>query len=983
MSSPTFEVKAKAVKAGAGAGKTYNLTIDVIDFAKTFFARYQRWPRVVVTTFTKKATQELSERILKKAMEDDGDLLPFVNSGYYLQVSTIHGVLDKMLKECGALIGLRRDFSYLTNAEASFLSKKVLKNILDQNKEFLQLSHHYSFRDIQRLVFEAQDQSLEGYSCVTELDLYRILDKELSEAKNKLIKTIGDLRSTTLTERWQDVVNTLEAIVLYLKINDWDKNYKIVTELVAKIKLNGLKPRKESFILDIYDDFKQCIDHLRLLSEPYYQPSCIELASEYNKQFSVLLQTYVAKLHQEKKDINKIEIADLEVFAQQLILNHKYEVQKYSTQFDYWVVDEFQDTSPLQLELLTTLIGHTPYYIVGDPQQSIYLFRGARAEVFSQAVDAVQKKNGDFLQLTKNYRSENKVLRVINHLSQKLGVAFSPMESTKSNSNDAPGLYLQPYCDEKSEIDYLFKHIQVLLNQGAQFKDIAILVRKNNQLKQVGDYLSSHNVPAHLSSSGQFWRRREILDCIVLLKFLLNPNDENNLLALLRMPFLPSSDEDIVKWCHRENSLWLHLCTVAATDPTVVILNHLLLQTSLKGYVYSFIDALRDLRFFDKHLIYDPSGRSEGNVWMFIHKLRAFEKNSSGNFFDFISECEKAEILESTSDATGAIDNNKVAVMTIHAAKGLQFEHVILPFLGDELYIENKKDFLVDEVFKKWCIRTPLSVEDLSTGSSLYEKNILSHNKNKLQEEDLRLFYVAITRAIKSIYVSWKKEVKSRSWSCFFNDLQLDPGDHAQDVFSYRVYNNEISAVNAFVSVQDDVSVCPQYQQLQSTADTNSVTDLLALAQFKQTDAHFYKIRTGILFHRLLENLAKPVTMDIRQTIENWFGSESEEVSEALNYCLQLNEPPMTLLLKTGKPEWGFLNQEGESYVQGQIDLWGVVDNVLWVIDYKSGQYMDEQKLIHQLTSYALALKKYLSWTQEVKMGVVYPFAKKTFIRNV
>ena len=79
---------------------------------------------MVVTTFTKKATQELSERLIQKAMTTDRGMLGFVNSGYYLQVSTIHGILDRLLKDCGSAIGLRSDFAYLSNTEAVFLSKK-------------------------------------------------------------------------------------------------------------------------------------------------------------------------------------------------------------------------------------------------------------------------------------------------------------------------------------------------------------------------------------------------------------------------------------------------------------------------------------------------------------------------------------------------------------------------------------------------------------------------------------------------------------------------------------------------------------------------------------------------------------------------------------------------------------------------------------------------------------------------------------------
>ncbi|MCC6137775.1 MAG: UvrD-helicase domain-containing protein, partial [Bdellovibrionaceae bacterium] len=934
MSSSSFEVKTKAVKAGAGAGKTYNLTIDVTQFAKNFRAHNERWPRVVVTTFTKKATQELSERILQKAIDTDAELLPFVNSGFYLQVSTIHGVLDRLLKECGSLLGLRRDFAYLSTAEALFLSKKVLKTILDEESQFVDLTSHYSFRDLHKLLSEAQDHPLEGYSFVSSTDLYELLTQNVKKTKNSLIEVLSKLQSETLTPKWQEVSGILESVVIHLDVKNWSVNQKRISELMATITLNGLKPRKEGSLLDLYASFKACVDQLRLYEESYYHATSIELAGKYNGQFQKLLTTYIDRLHEEKKSINKIEIADLEVFAQKLILAHKQAVQVYARNFDYWVIDEFQDTSPLQLELLSTLIGKMPYYIVGDPQQSIYLFRGARAEVFTAAVENIQKNNGEYLHLTKNYRSQEKVLETINYLSQKLGPAFSTMEATKPSENAAPALYMQPSCDEEQELDFLYRHVSGLIHGGAQLQDIAILVRKNDQLKQVGEFLSNRKIPVHLSSSGQFWRRREVLDSVILLKFLLNPYDENNLFSLLRMPFFACTDEDIVLWANTKAPLWSHLLETAKDASTVQLLQSLLDVTQEKGYVHGFIEALQTLHFFDKHFVYDPSGRSEGNVWMFIHKLRTFESSSTGNFYDFIAECEKAEFLEATSDAPGAIDNNKIAIMTIHAAKGLQFDHVLMPFLGGELYIENKKDFLVDEVRKKWCIRTPSSEDELSTSSSLYEKDILSYYKTRLQEEDLRLFYVAITRAIQSIYVSWKTDVKDRSWSHFFNELEKTPGTHtlkASAASSYQVYSNDLAGVDATPVLLKNIEIPAPYREREAVAETTAVTDFVEKATYKQTDANFYKIRLGILFHRLLETLAKPVDVDLRTTIVNWFGDDSEKVADALNYILQLEEPPMSRLLKEGKPEWGFLNKDGASYIQGQIDLWGIVDDTLWV----------------------------------------------------
>ncbi len=981
MQSTTPQVRTKAVKAGAGAGKTYNLTRDVAAFAKSFFKTHERWPRVVVTTFTKKATQELSERILQLALKEEPEILPFVNSGYYLQVSTIHGILDRLLKECGSHLGLRRDFAYLSNSEALFLSKKVLKSILDEEESFTDLTRHYSFAQLHALLSEAEEHPLEGYTFVSKDDAYRLLKEYLEAARTSTGQILWRLRSEVLTDKWQSVVATLNQVLPLLEIENWAENQKKLVELMDTIKLNGLKPRKEGSLLDMYELFKDGVDQLRKFGEPYYTEECIDLAGKYNGQFSLLLAKYKDRLQEQKKAVNKIEISDLEVLAQELILRHRRQVEKHAAAFDYWVIDEFQDTSPLQLELLTALMGKSPYYIVGDPQQSIYLFRGARAEVFSSAVEAVRKNNGDYIQLIDNYRSEKKMLGMINLLTSRLGEAFTSMQPTQADTWGEQALYLQPSCEAERELDYMYRHLQRLFAQGAAFASVAVLVRKNEQLKAVGEFLSSKRIPAHLSSSGQFWRRREILDCVILLKFLLNPHDEGNLIALLRSPFLEVSDEELAGWVQENVPLWAYLLTLRESVPPVQTLVSILESTVSRGYVYGFQLALETLGFFDNHLVYDPSGRSEGNVWMFIHKLKTFEATASGSFFDFISDCEKSEYLESTSDAPGSIDNNKVSVMTIHAAKGLQFDHVIMPYLADEQYIENTKNFLVDEVRKKWCIRTPRSESELSTSSSLYEKDILAYYKTRLQEEDLRLFYVAITRAVKTIYVSWCEKVKTRSWTRLLTQFSTEPGLHSIEESQYFVYPMEITSEVALATDATPIQVPDVFRTKEHKEVTHAVTELVEIKSFRQTEANFYKIRLGILFHRLLEVLAKPVQIDLRATIQAWFGEDAEKVADALNYILQLETPPLSRLLKEGKPEWSFLNKDGDSFIQGQIDLWGIVDGTLWVVDYKSGGFVEETQLLSQLSAYGNALQKYLKWQGPVQLAVVYPFQKKFIVK--
>ncbi|MCB9072942.1 MAG: UvrD-helicase domain-containing protein [Bdellovibrionaceae bacterium] len=979
MPSAPSTIKSKAVRAGAGAGKTYNLTVDVAAYADNFFKKHERWPRVVVTTFTKKATQELSERLVQKAIEENREILPFVNSSYYLQVSTIHGILDKLIKDCGALIGLRSDFTYLSTADGVFLSKKVLRSILSQEAGFNDLIDHLSFSYVHDLLYEAVHQPLEEHTCITRQDILQLIAEDLNDCHQQL-EHIFDLASQEpLTPSWKNTIDILQKVAPLLSAGEWRERQEQMERLIEDIRLPGGKVKADSVIAVIRDDIKSVVHSLREFCKPQFRDSALLLAEKYNYMFAELLNTYRDEFHKAKTLQNQIEIADLEIYALKLIQQYPEPVAQFANQYDYWVIDEFQDTSPLQVVVLEALIHTRPYYIVGDPQQSIYLFRGARSEVFHRAIERIQSHHGEYQELKKNYRSEVPMLAVINQLASSLGPHFSKMEAAKEETDKKIALYIKPECGADEELSALRGHIASLIEQGASFADIAILVRKNSQLTEIGRYLARHQIPVHLSSSGQFWRRREIYDCLILLKFMLNPYDEVNLVSLLRMPFIACTNEDIVLWRSQEGNLWEKV--KEQEHPANQTLQQILEFARISGYVQGFIESLHFLKMFDLHLQYDPTGRSEGNIWMFIEKLKNFAIKS-GSFFDFISECERAEFFEPTSDAVGSVETNKVVIMTIHASKGLQFPHVLMPYLGSEQYIENKKAVLVDEEKRKWSIRVPHSLEEVATSSSLIEKKVLRDFKLRLQEEDLRLFYVAMTRAINSIYASWDQTPKTESWSRFFSNFNLTPGLHVAKDFSYQVYDETICQKLFSGTDKPPINIPSPYTNEVRLLEKTSVTQMTQSAQYRQTDKNFFKIRRGILFHRLLEVLTRAEEVNVAQTIHHFFADHSDEAAQALNYVLQLKEPPMTELLKVGRAEWSFVSIEEGSSIEGQVDLWGIVNNTLWIVDYKSGEYIDQSKLSAQIVNYSVAVKKYLKWTGPVEMALVFPFLQKSLLMS-
>ncbi|MCB0350293.1 MAG: UvrD-helicase domain-containing protein, partial [Bdellovibrionales bacterium] len=181
MSRTTLELKNEIVRAGAGAGKTTKLTAKVLEVASLFFEQHKRAPKVVVTTFTRKATEELRERLVREACKlGKTELVDFVTSHGNLHISTIHGVLSLFLRRYGHIINFDTGFTILEPQAASRLSRKILRDLLIKNLEFEELLEHYTFDQLTQVIRMFSDAlhergELTPYS---ESDLLDLLELE-------------------------------------------------------------------------------------------------------------------------------------------------------------------------------------------------------------------------------------------------------------------------------------------------------------------------------------------------------------------------------------------------------------------------------------------------------------------------------------------------------------------------------------------------------------------------------------------------------------------------------------------------------------------------------------------------------------------------------------------------------------------------------------------------------------------------------------
>jgi ATP-dependent helicase/nuclease subunit A len=204
----------------------------------------------------------------------------------------------------------------------------------------------------------------------------------------------------------------------------------------------------------------------------------------------------------------------------------------------------------------------------------------------------------------------------------------------------------------------------------------------------------------------------------------------------------------------------------------------------------------------------------------------------------------------------------------------------------------------------------------------------------------------------------------------------LENGEHQRAGYSYRVVDKIEPTVGYEPRVPEHVPLRKRFSADHAVA----VPPEPQTTDWKKARARLEKSVDGILIHEIFESLR--YTKDIRpEILEKRFGLRANEIRDAIDFVKSQTEVPMVELLQEGFVEWGYSMVEGGSRFDRRIDLWGRVEGYAWLVDYKTGDPDRVEEAFKQLREYSLALKRY-GIEEEIKMAVIYPLAKKIFVRD-
>lgn len=1055
--APAYLKRHQIVRAGAGAGKTYTLTHKVMDIADEILKKEGRWPRIVVTTFTRKATQELRERLMLLALEEKPHLVDFINSKSHLMVSTIHGVMDLFLKRYGANICVDPGYSVISGVEATKLSRQILRHALLEEGGDSALLETFPFnklavlaRKLDAMYGENPDARPYGIE-----DFKRVFEKKAKQAARELESAAFNIKEESTNAKWLKFADDFQVLAGTLKSGDWLQNREKLSSYLAAMGKAPSYTKKNPPVTEVTsDEAKAAFKAAKEFLEPVYDPAAWEYFAERFETLEKIGRRFSTEFRAIKREKGLLEISDLELLAMECARLHPESTKAFSSEWDHWLIDEYQDTSPFQVRLLRELTGEEPCFVVGDPQQSIYLFRGARSEVFGEREDLIVGGGGERKLLETNRRSEPELLLFLNDFFGRFDPPFQPMKpflegdktvdpsklvaevfisgglseleseseegseddsskaSTFGASDDASGGASDDDDDKSNhdEMKAVVAHVQKLLESGARLDEICVLARTNVILTEVAEWLSRYGLPAHVHAASGFYDRRETRDALALLKFLINPHDSFTTLELLRSPCFRVPDRTLVEiTLRRPPSVWEALVSERSmSDEMNAIrkLERLLDDVDEWGLTGAFRKGLLESGFIDLSHVHDTSGRRESNIWKLLARLEAEEGRSGFNPLAFVAGTTAELKLDEgggEGDAVAAVEPDRINLMTIHASKGLEFRHVVLPRMHKRPRLTASTEFLFDPEAARWAAKIPYGENADMTGS-LPERDWVEGFKKQELQENARVLYVALTRAISSIFMSWTEPRAKHSWADLVR-LDLGRGLHTTESYSYYVSDTPVEPKPRLLIEEKVVAVRPKWQETTAEAGNAlgilpgmeaptslSVTEMLdrkpgvVLASTTERDvSRRLKIAaTGTAVHKLMELLKYPSQEVLERLVTKWFPNQEKKVQDAIAFVRKNDELPLLDIIASGEVEWGFAMIERGILIEGQVDLWGrSPDGTVWIVDYKTGNPEMREKAFEQMSLYTLALRKsgLIRKDEPLKLAAVYPFAREIFVQ--
>lgn len=607
-------------------------------------------------------------------------------------------------------------------------------------------------------------------------------NKAANELRSRLLQAIGEecasmLHASTFHSACVRILRRSISKLGYdsnFTIYDTDDSQRLMKSCIADADVSEKQfpPRAVLTEISLAKD--------RMCSPEYF---CIEAGSDYRKMvIGKLYKEYQNRL----KSANALDFDDLIYKTVELLESFPEELEYYQNRFRYIMVDEYQDTNHAQFRLVQLLSQkHQNLCVVGDDDQSIYRFRGATIENILNFEKQFQ--NAVVIRLEQNYRSTKTILEAANDV-----IAHNAGRKEKTlwtDLEDGKKIIWYKAVDETDESRFVAEKIEKEVQNGASYQDFAVLYRMNAQSNNIERMFIKEKIPYHIYGGTRFYDRKEIKDVLAYMTILYNPFDMVRFKRIVNEPKRGIGDATMEMLENITRDLGISPIDVMRDSETYPVLSKKVAH--LKKFalmIDELTDAVKTMQldeFFD--LLLQKTGYAdylknmgeEGKIRLenvqelksnILKYMKESELPSLENFLEEVSLYADAEQTETAPDT--------VSMMTIHAAKGLEFKTVFL--IGME-----------ENIFPS-------------------ARSINSLDENDLEEER-RLAYVAITRAKKQLCVSTTDRrmlfgmTTSNPRSRFLGEIQGDCMEQVQSKKNVAAGTRKVEMVQS-ISLQQQLA---------------------------------------------------------------------------------------------------------------------------------------------------------------------------------
>lgn len=854
------------VKAGAGAGKTAVLTerfINLVNKAVTI----EEKEAILAITFTNKAVEEMKSRIVSRLNESGAD------TDFQLNIFTFDAFFKKLVEEYlpDKYIG----FDLMDENKIYITLKEIIEDLLEYDQKYMDLI----------VTLQELNDSYDMSAIVDDLVYLYINSRNI----------YGDLDYRKLKSP-----SSSKPKLTYGKLYDLSREYYS--------RKNKLWTYLDEHFLEVGDDYVLTIEDLidltklgLLKTEILYeiQASSVDLDDDYSEIYALtkeLLYDINQKFQAMKRELYSFDFTDITVDATLLLKEHLKVIQD---RYKFIMIDEFQDTSPLQMgffDILTNNFTVNNIFVVGDIKQSIYRFRGADYKNINKFENEILKRGGLVIELDTNYRSSKGIVQFVNKSFSDVLPEYSDMIYDKDNPSE-----IMYFDKEKFSTKSLSDIVNQLISDGYSYKDIGILTSTANKAYEIEKMLSLAGIPYINYNKVSLGQRPEVIEAIILINLFIDSQNKFNVFSALRGVLFDLSDKVLSK-------LDINFDFNNYSGHLKEVNNSIKIFKDLEYYFFSHsITEFLDYLYIEKDFLAKCKKiwgiDAINNLIEFKNYLQKTVENEQKHLKYAIIELQSNNELRSVDFYSDS--ENAIKISTIHKAKGLQYKVIILPNLSDRSSQKFSRFLISDQTLY-------IKLSDILGSYQLVKRQEAAD----LDAEKNRLLYVAITRAKDRIICLTNEKI--------YNTAMLAPifdtyQNHARE-FEIKDQNSVFSEFKIIENIQEKAKIGIEEKSIKPSQAEDNVFADIEFGNFIHHFAEIYQENKNINVNELIDlyNIAEIYDYEkINRHLNNisdFIDSRDGDVYCEKNISMDIDE----------------------KHIDAVIDRLEIKDNEIFIVDYKT-----------------------------------------------